>query len=840
MYNKLLIVLFLITAHSSFGQFYWENIGPGAGSDLHFAAIQPDNADVIYVGGDIEGIFKTTNGGSTWKNINNNIVHTNLGGGVYWTNDIVIDPINFNRVYFCSGVGLFRSENGGDSWSLIYPSSYLPDDEGISVSTIAVDPNNTDRLFIGLGDGAEGSFADFEPFGDFDQPTGVFRSSNGGESWEELDIGMPAYTNVHSIIIHSDEPDKIIVSTSKGIYKSSNGGNSWQSSNNGLPHNNVHRLVGKKFGNDFFLYATIKTLGSTANPNSFQGGIFKSTDFGNNWIDITGNLPRYNSDSELFFDYWKLDTHPTNPNIIVTATTRGSSYYDSGIYATYDGGVSWNHVYYPIIGGWMENWFFDPYGFDIKIAPSDPNRWVLLLVDVEISNDAGKTWNPAFTTQVGTAWKGNGLELMNTETISFHPTNPNILWIGYDDMGLFRSEDGGNSFMQLDPAMDPAIGNLSEIDAVKDIEVDPLNGDLYISRYQGSQGGYLANYSSGGIVFCSDMGNTQIEISTGLPSGRCDLILNKQTGQPGSRTLYTAVFHHGVYKSTNSGSSWVSMNNGLGSDAQYAWEIICDPINSETLYLGLNRRGGGLKSLYKSTNGGQNWQLLSNFPKGDVLSIYMNSNGIYAGVSDNFDWNYSGGLYFSSDGGTTWTKILEHSRLTNITSKPGNDNTLLVVGQQWYRIGSDIPSLLISTDGGNNWNDISTGLNHTFINSARFHAHSANEIFVCTAGGGLWKTDYSTNVVEEKSLPTEFVLFQNYPNPFNSTTTIRFSIPQREYVTLKVFDVLGHEVATLVEGEIAAGNHAVTFSPRDVDSGIYFYKLTAGKFSQTRKAVLTK
>jgi hypothetical protein len=85
-----------------------------------------------------------------------------------------------------------------------------------------------------------------------------------------------------------------------------------------------------------------------------------------------------------------------------------------------------------------------------------------------------------------------------------------------------------------------------------------------------------------------------------------------------------------------------------------------------------------------------------------------------------------------------------------------------------------------------------------------------------------------------------FTLSQNYPNPFNPSTTIHFSLPQREHVTLQVFDVNGREVATLVDSEMAAGNQAVTFAPRETTTGLYFYKLTAGKFSQTRKAVLLK
>jgi hypothetical protein len=97
-----------------------------------------------------------------------------------------------------------------------------------------------------------------------------------------------------------------------------------------------------------------------------------------------------------------------------------------------------------------------------------------------------------------------------------------------------------------------------------------------------------------------------------------------------------------------------------------------------------------------------------------------------------------------------------------------------------------------------------------------------------------------TSVAESKNSPTSFALQQNYPNPFNPATTIRFSLPQREHVTLKVFDVTGREVATLVEGEMAAGKHAVTFVPREATTGLYFYKITAGNFSQTRKAVLMK
>jgi hypothetical protein len=104
----------------------------------------------------------------------------------------------------------------------------------------------------------------------------------------------------------------------------------------------------------------------------------------------------------------------------------------------------------------------------------------------------------------------------------------------------------------------------------------------------------------------------------------------------------------------------------------------------------------------------------------------------------------------------------------------------------------------------------------------------------------LYDPNSTVHVEDHPIIPHEMALYQNYPNPFNPSTTIRFSLPQHEHVTLKVFDVTGREVATLVDGEMTAGNHAVTFAPPLSTSGLYFYKITAGKFSQTRKAVLMK
>jgi len=105
------------------------------------------------------------------------------------------------------------------------------------------------------------------------------------------------------------------------------------------------------------------------------------------------------------------------------------------------------------------------------------------------------------------------------------------------------------------------------------------------------------------------------------------------------------------------------------------------------------------------------------------------------------------------------------------------------------------------------------------------------------AAGFLSMTSVGENPV---AVPNAFTLSQNYPNPFNPTTTIRFYLPQRERVALKVFDVSGNEIATLVNGELERGEHIVAFDGQRFPSGIYFYVLTAGKITQTRKAILLK
>jgi hypothetical protein len=121
-------------------------------------------------------------------------------------------------------------------------------------------------------------------------------------------------------------------------------------------------------------------------------------------------------------------------------------------------------------------------------------------------------------------------------------------------------------------------------------------------------------------------------------------------------------------------------------------------------------------------------------------------------------------------------------------------------------------------------------------------------VMVTISDGSLSETKISTlstnptivGVEDNGSIPTKFNLHQNYPNPFNPTTAIKFEIPKESYVTLRIYNSIGKDVAELVNRELSAGQYQISFDAKDLPSGIYYYKLQAGEFTQTRKMLLVK
>ena len=187
----------------------------------------------------------------------------------------------------------------------------------------------------------------------------------------------------------------------------------------------------------------------------------------------------------------------------------------------------------------------------------------------------------------------------------------------------------------------------------------------------------------------------------------------------------------------------------------------------------------------------------------------------------------------SIDNGQTWTTIGNGSYIYSFAE---NSIGHLFFGTNEYGQG-----VYRSVDFGETWELISDGL-PTSININALTVDSEDYVYAGTGGKSIFKTTTSTvtDVDNINFVPTGFSLEQNYPNPFNPSTKINWQSPVGSWQTLKIYDILGNEVATLVNEYKTAGSYEVEFSADELTSGIYFYKLKAGYFVETKKMILLK
>jgi hypothetical protein len=156
-----------------------------------------------------------------------------------------------------------------------------------------------------------------------------------------------------------------------------------------------------------------------------------------------------------------------------------------------------------------------------------------------------------------------------------------------------------------------------------------------------------------------------------------------------------------------------------------------------------------------------------------------------------------------------------------------------------YACGTD-GMIWKSSNGGDAWfnqNPPTLRTLHAIYFSDENHGFAVGDsgVILHTSNGGL------TGIEDRyERLPAEFMLEQNYPNPFNPTTNVRFSIPYRQWVTLNVYDILGREVATLVNGAMPPGSHIVRFDAAGLSSGVYWYRMCAGDYMRARKLLVLK
>jgi hypothetical protein len=237
--------------------------------------------------------------------------------------------------------------------------------------------------------------------------------------------------------------------------------------------------------------------------------------------------------------------------------------------------------------------------------------------------------------------------------------------------------------------------------------------------------------------------------------------------------------------------------------------------------------GTSFTSIFRSTDGGLTYSEHETTGAGIyIFALFINSSGIGLAASTAMSRSTDGGVTFQAHSVPGW----------------GNINGIESSGNNFWFIRGE--KIFHSTDDGINWIDEYTTPSTLTLNHLDF-PDNLNECQMGWAvgyGGDIYKMTSSVVTFgdNQNDVPAVYKLRQNYPNPFNPNTVISYQLPVTSNVTLKVYDLLGREVATLVNEEKPVGSYEINFDSSALTSGVYLYRLSAGSFTEVRKMILIK
>ena len=657
---------------------------------------------------------------------------------------------------------------------------------------------------------------------------GLFRSTDKGENWVETGLKLEIWT------LRIDLNDQIYVRNGDKCSFSTNNGESWSEINNSFLSSQIYAISSSN--NIYIAYVdslfrsldsgqswnklgttdfTISSLAINSNNQIFAGGfteeylgvlihrakIFRSSDNGETWSDMNAGFVGDDKVSTLFIN---------SSNYIFAGTQF------EGLFRSTDKGENWTkinsvgaHSVVSIVGA----------SDNIVLAATD--------IGVFLSTDKGETWAACKdslpnckamvalgdnifagtidgifrSTDYGSTWVESDNGLTNDNILTLVPRPGNRVFAGSALGYITSSSDNGETWTRIGALQ----GNIESIS---------FNTDNHIFVTTNIYGAFRS----------TDEGKSWTKLNFG--SGNLNRLLTIN-----SKNYIFASDGKGIFRSTNNGNDWTRLDF-----VSNVTEIQCLVINSQD-----NIFVGGTESstyphigkVYRSTDNGENWTDASNGLSAAgfrFLEVGPNNNIYAAAISDIEN------IYCSTDNGETWNELYNAGN-SYITSLAINENYQVFVSIWDYNDDMLKGRVFRSNDDGENWVEISNGLPGININSLAIN--SSGYIFAGTAGASIYRSINPTTSVRYHLIntPYTFSLSQNYPNPFNPTTKIEYSIPKSSLITLKVYDILGKEVATLVNEEKPAGNYSIQFIAENLSSGIYFYKLSVSAFpSQDRQA----
>lgn len=610
----------------------------------------------------------------------------------------------------------------------------------------------------------------------------ILRTTNKGINWNYVNSNTTSGLNSIEFV---DQYTGYIFGVGI-ILKSTNGGLEWSQLNGYSNHyiNNSHFLN----ANTGWISSYYFTFPSGHN------NILKTTNGGLNWITLFD----YHYNFNLFKSIWFKDEN-TGWCVPDLKTTNG------GLNWINDGVPGSQIFFVNEITGWKNN---SENGIVFK------------------STNSGSSWAPF-----------NCNENMKT-TICFVDNN-----FGYASGSYgfsMKSNDGGNSWTDLSEGIYNDIiklqllgSNIVLAGCKKGMVIKSTNSgqnwniiftgdsaDINSIHFPDSINGYIVNHS-GKILKTTNEGLNWYNVNTynNIYDPQSVIFLNDRTGWIGDQSI--------ISKTTNGGLSW---NNFILANMSWVYDICF--VNSTTGWAS----GFGI---VKTTNGGQSWfnQLSGNagfFIKLCVIS----ENKLLCIKEETFSRNF---IYKSTNGGLNWVQsYFTSNQLEDICFK--DSLNIIVAGSKYTATVLTSDFLIKSTDGGETWNQLYIISNEHMWKTSAFK----NQILWLGGNGGaiLKSTNFGGNPIGVQILsnqvPLSFSLHQNYPNPFNPVTKIKFGIPNQSNANIIIYDLLGREVATLVNEQLQPSTYEVDWDATGFASGVYFYSLVTKDFVETKRMVLLK
>lgn len=664
----------------------WTLIGPGDADQITSLTILKNNN--ILAGTDIGGLYRSDNKGKTWQAINNGLQNLDI------TTPVIQNHAKTDILYVGTRGGLYKSKDQGSNWQRV--NGGLPEEKKYTISgsigSIALDPKNSDTLYLGLG--YRPSYQGTTLVRRLKWSKYIYKSNDAGKSWQQI-TAFDKPTKIHQITISSSNSSVLFAATSNGLFTSKDSGESWKKI---LPH------------------ASFNILQSTKNSNILlvscgDKGIYKSINGGKSWAVKNNGLSFMNFSKRFNNRYSVMALNQQSPKIVyVVNSTWGRS---GGAYISNDFGEHWEKI----TDDMPESWLSTSKRMN-TIAANKNNIFLGSSRYLYSSNDNGKTWKQRISKYVDNGWNHTGINVFgHTRTVLVDPVSPETYYTATADHGLVISTNSGTSWN--------AASNMNK-----------STSDVW------------------DITYCKKQPEKIIAISSGLNKDLC-LISSKDKGKSwelscekigktdrdekilinpkNCNQIYIAT-KNGITYSDNNGRTWNKFSNGAPADKVYSISISSK--NTNKIF------AGSKSGLYISTNNGQSWKTDPFFNKRFVSSILISpydDKFILVGTGNN---KFStGSIYKSTDAGKSWHAIIKNitSYVSAFSILPGNHNIIYATSMdQNFHDNSKGSGVFRSIDKGNNWQRVDEELPVSRAYNVTTSEKLPFNVFISAAGGGAY------------------------------------------------------------------------------------------------------